>query len=101
MTKNPFLNALAALIYIAAVACVMFYGVEHNTPGNSIIIPIAILSLFTFSAAMMGYIFLFQPIQLYLDGKKKEAVDLFLKTLMTFGGITFVALVLLISGIFR
>lgn len=101
MTKNPFLNAFAALAYITIVASVMFYGMEHSAPDNSIIIPIAMLSLFTFSAAMMGYIFLFQPVQLYLDGKKKDAIDLFSKTLLTFGAITFAALVLLISGVFR
>lgn len=101
MTKNPYLNALAALGYITIVASFMFFGMEHSGPDNSVIIPIAMLSLFTFSAAMMSYIFFYQPVMLYLDGKKKEAVDLFTKTLLTFGCITFAALVLLISGIFR
>ena len=86
MTKNPFLNALLATGYITLVASFMFY-VNHNKIGNghdTIFIPIALISLFTLSAAVMGYIFLSQPLMLYLDGKKKEAVNLFLKTLGTF-----------------
>ncbi len=37
-----------------------------------------------FSAASMGYLFLYQPLQLYLEGEKKKSVDLFLKTLGVF-----------------
>jgi hypothetical protein len=99
MTKNPIYNALSALLYICIVASVMFYGIDHSKPGNSIIIPIAVLSLFTLSAAIMGYVFGFQPLQLYLDGKKKPAVDLFLKTLLSFGIITILAFILLFSGV--
>lgn len=101
MTKNPFLNAIAALIYIIIVALIMFYGTQFAGPDKSVIAPIAVLSLFTFSAAMMGYFFLFQPAQLFLEEKKKQAIDLFLKTLLTFGGVTIIALALLFSGIFR
>ena len=78
MTKNPYLNALLATGYITLVASFMFYGTEHNTSVKSVIVPIAILSLFTLSAAVMAYIFASMPLQLYLDGKKKEAVNLFL-----------------------
>lgn len=100
MTKNPFLNALAALLYIAIVASVMFYGTK-NVPGpdKSILAPIAILSLLTLSAAAMGYIFFYQPVMLYLDGKKKNAVNLFVQTLAIFALITAGALTLLFSGI--
>ena len=101
MTKNPILNALSALLYISGVASVMFYGTRLMGPGpdRSVIVPIAFISLFTLSAAVMGFIFLSQPVQFYLDGKKKEAVSLFLKTLASFGIITFIALSLLFSRI--
>lgn len=99
MTKNPLVNAAAAILYIIIVASVMFYGVEHSAPVNSIIVPIAMLSLFSLSAAVMGYIFLYQPLQLFLDGKKKEAIDIFLKTVAIFGGITALVFLLLFSGI--
>lgn len=101
MTKNPFINALAATLYIAAVASLMFYGTEHSQPGNNVVVPIAILSLFTLSAAVMAYLFLYQPLQLYLDGKKKDAVNLFLQTVAVFAGLTAVAFAVMLSGIFR
>jgi len=100
MTKNPILNALAAVLYITFVACVMFYGVEKKVPNNSILVPIAVLSLFTLSAAVMGYIFLYQPIQLYFDGKKKQAINLVLLTIAAFAVVTAIIFALLISGIF-
>ena len=99
MTKNPFYNALAALIYIIFVASVMFFGIENIGPSKSIIIPVLVLSVFTLSAAVMGYIFLSQPIQLYLDSKKKEALKLFLQTVVAFAAITAVLLVVLLSKI--
>lgn len=98
MTKNPALNALAATIYIVIISCVMFYGTTH-VKGNSVLAPIAVVSLFTLSAAVMGYIFCYQPLQLYLDGKKKDAIDLFLKTVGIFAVVTTAILLLFFSGV--
>ena len=36
----------------------------------------------------MAYIFLYQPVELYLDGEKNRAVQLFLKTSALFAGFT-------------
>ena len=102
MTKNPILNALAALAYITLVATVMFYGIRNTGQGkDTVLIPIAMLSLFSFSAATIGYVFLSQPLQLYLDGKKKESVKLITQTIAIFGAITALALTLLFSGILK
>lgn len=101
MSKNPFLNALAALLYIIIVASVMFYGSSFVKPEDSVMAPIAVLSLFTLSAAVMGYIFVLQPFQLYLDGKKKEAINLFLKTTMLFAVMTLVVFIIFFSGIYK
>jgi hypothetical protein len=95
MTKYSFINAVLAILYIIVVASVMFYGMNHAGPDDSIIAPIAMISLFTLSAAVMGYLFLNQPLQLYLDGKKKEAVALFLQTVAVFAGLT--AVILLVA----
>ena len=100
MTKNPFVNCVSALLYIVIVASVMFFGVNHKESVNSVIVPITMLSVFTLSAAVMGYIFLYHPLMFYLDGKKKEAVNLFLKTLGSFAIITVVTLALLFSRTF-
>jgi len=101
MTKNPFINALTALVYIAIVSCVLYVGTLLKVGTNAIIAPIALVSLFTLSAAVMGYIFLYQPAQLYFDNKKIQGVRLFLGTVMVFGCLTFIMLVLLFSGIFN
>jgi len=98
MTKNPLVNAMAALLYILLIVSVMFFA-PKNDAAMGVLAPVVALSLFTLSAAVMGYLFLYQPIQLYFDGKKKQAVDLFLKTVAVFGAITVAVLLLAFSGI--
>ncbi len=88
MTKNPILNALIATAYIALVASIMFYAPRFADKKDTVFTPIAVLSLFTLSAAVMGYIFLSNPAQLFVTGKKKEAVNLFLRTVGVFAVIT-------------
>lgn len=66
------------------VASIVFYVPNTFDKVHSVVVPVAFLSLFVFSAASMGYIFFYQPFQLFLEGEKKAAVDLFLKTLVTF-----------------
>lgn len=85
MTKDPFINALSGLLYIVLFVSILYYtsGIGGNAP--SIFYPIAALSAFVFSASCMGYFFLYQPLQLFLEGQKKESVDLFLKTTGIFG----------------
>lgn len=100
MSKNPLVNALVAILYIVFIASIMFYGTKNLGPANSIIAPVAVVSLFTLSAAVMGYLFCYQPGMLYFDGKKKEAIKLFLQTVGIFGGITVVILLLLFTGVF-
>ena len=89
MTLNPFYNALLAAGYIVLVVFTITAFEKPNSP-DTILIPIAMLSLFVLSAALMGYIFFYQPATLYLDGNKKEAVDLFLKTVGFFACIVVV-----------
>jgi hypothetical protein len=100
MSKNPIINGLIASAYIVLVASVMNFGTKLIPRPNSFIAPIAVISLFTLSAAVMGYIFCYQPAQLYFDGKKKQAVQLFLQTVITFGCLTALSLMLLFTGIF-
>jgi hypothetical protein len=95
MTKNPILNALTAALYIVFISLVLFYGTIFKVGNNSFLAPIAMISLFTFSAAVMGYLFLYQPFVIYFDGKKKLAIDLFLQTLLVFGIITALIFVVL------
>lgn len=82
--KNPLFNAISALAYISSIVLLINVIGTLQLPSNQIIIPIIMLSLFTLSAAIMGYLFCYQPLILYLDGKKKEAVKLFLQTVGIF-----------------
>lgn len=84
MTKNPFLNALAGLLYIVLVVSGIFSSSSLGIEEPNILIPIAMLSLLVFSAAYMSFVFFYQPLMLFLEGQKKEAVQLFLKTLGAF-----------------
>jgi len=46
------------------------------------------LSLLVLSVTVMGYLFILVPVQLYIDGAKKEAVSFFLRTVGWFAAIT-------------
>ncbi len=100
MTKNPFVNGFSASAYIFLVVTLMNWASKIASGPDTFGAPVAFISLFTFSAAMMGYIFCYQPLQLYFDGKKKRAVNLFLQTLGVFGGITFLILILVFLRVF-
>lgn len=81
--------------YIGLVVLTMSFVMNRTQEGQGdelLLIPIFMLSLLTLSVAVMGYLFLAAPVQLYLDGKKQEAVQYFLKTLGAFAGITVVLL---------
>lgn len=101
MSKNPFLNAGAATLYIIIVATVMNTASRYapkDTP-DTVMAPIAILSLFTLSAAVMGYLFVSEPLQMFLAGEKKKGVTLFLQTVAIFAVITLIVLFLAFSKI--
>lgn len=101
MTRNPFINAVAAFGYIVGIASFMYFGIAQTKPVDSVLAPIAVVSLFTLSAAVMGYIFLYQPAQMYFDNKKKPALDLFLQTVLVFGIITIGIFGFLFSGLLK
>ncbi|RJP43764.1 hypothetical protein C4587_02590, partial [Candidatus Parcubacteria bacterium] len=63
MTKNPFLNAVAAAVYIVIVVSIVSNLPKQDT---EFLTPIAALSLLTLSVAVMGYLFFYGPLQLYL-----------------------------------
>ena len=95
MIKKSFLNALLAEVYIVIIVNVINYGQKLAEHPDTILVPIAMLSLFVLSAAVMGYLFLLTPLQLYFEGKKKEAVNLFLLTVVIFAVITGIVLLVL------
>jgi len=89
MTKNPFINALLASAYIGLVVSIM--GSMDKSGTDTLLIPMAMLSLFVLSTAVMGYLFCYQPILLLSEGKRGEATKLFLQTAGVFALFTALA----------
>jgi hypothetical protein len=76
--KKPFYYALGAASYIVIIVFSINL-MSTLLPEDNIIMPIVGLSLFVLSAAIMGFLFLSEPLRLYLDGNKKEAATFFSK----------------------
>lgn len=100
MSKNPLINALSASAYIFLVVSVMTFVTQplKNKP-DTFFAPITVLFVLTLSVAVMAFLFFYQPLLLFIEGKKKEAVNLFIKTVGIFAIITVVVLMLLFSGL--
>lgn len=98
MTKKPIINAGLALMYIVLVVTIMSVVSEPNTPDLEFVTPIAALSLFTLSAAVMGYLFVAEPLKMYIDGKKNEGMQLFLQTVGVFAVITVLVFLIMLLG---
>jgi hypothetical protein len=47
----------------------------------------------------MAFLFFYQPLQLFIEGKKKKAVNLFVRTVGVFAVFTALILILLFSGV--
>jgi hypothetical protein len=78
--KKPFLHALGAAAYIAIIVCVMqLLSKLLGDYNGTFVVPMAVLSMFVLSAAIMGYFFLSESLMLFMDNKKKEAVEFFAK----------------------
>lgn len=70
----------------------------RNKP-DTFFAPITVLSVLTLSVAVMAFLFFYQPLMLFIEGKKKEAVNLFVKTVGFFAAFTALTLILLFSGL--
>src|SRR3989344_5474702 len=94
MSRNPYANALLAGLYIVLVVLLITYGPAYvRDKPDTILAPMAMLSLLVFSVTLMGYLFFLQPVQMFLEGQKVEAVELFTKTLGAFAVITGIVLI--------
>ncbi len=91
--KKPFLYASGAALYIVLIVFII-NALTSILPGKTILIPMVLLGLFVLSAAIMGFLFLYEPLNLYFENHKKEAVVFFAKIVGFFAG--FVALFLIL-----
>ena len=90
MTTNPFYNALFAITYIILLVTTVFYGSNllEGVLQETIFLPMGFLATFVLSAALMGYLFLYQPLLLLLNGEREKGIKLFLHTVGVFAGAT-------------
>lgn len=93
--KRAALNSLGVLLYVAIVATVMNSGEKWFAKTDTVFTAIAVLMLFTLSAAVVGSLVIGKPIFLYIDGKKKEAISLLTLTVAFLAVITFAVLLYL------
>lgn len=90
--KNPYLRAFAASGYIGLIALFFMFAPHLESIENTVLAPLLMLSLLTFSVAMMGYLFFYEPATLLLDGKRDAAVSSFFRMAVTFAIVTAVLL---------
>lgn len=95
--KSALINSISTTIYVILIASFIYFGGQSFLEGDQfVLIPIAMLMLFVFSVAFTGFLILGKPLTWYLNGKKKEAIKLFLYTLGIFLILTVIIFVLLI-----
>lgn len=87
MTTKPFLNALIAAGYIGIIVTVLSNTEQFNARELGMIAPLTFLSLLVLSAALMGYLFFYQPVRLLIERQPEEAGKFLISTIASFVGI--------------
>ena len=98
MLKNPHFNAFMALGYIATIILVIntTSSIAAHTP-DTLLAPLTMLSLFVLSTAVMGILFVYEPLSLFLEGHKPQAFSFLIKTVATFAGFVAILAALLLA----
>ena len=94
--RYSFVHSAGVLVYVFLVALLMNYGEQIFGSMNNLTGPIAFLLLFVLSALIVGMLVLGKPVILYLDGKKKEAIQLLLYTVFWIFVITLLTFMILL-----
>ena len=95
--RTALLNALFTALYVTVVGSLLFYAAQIRMgQTKTIIVPIAMLMLLVFSAALVGVLIFGRPLLWYLEGRKQDSLFLLSGTLAILFAITVVAFVTLI-----
>lgn len=100
IVKHATINAVLTGLYVVLVASFIFYVPRHfalQDKPDTVFAPIIMLMLFVFSASVTGLLVLGRPIFWYLEGKKSEAITLFLYTLTIFFFLMLIAFFILVK----
>lgn len=87
--KKPFLHAFAAIMYIVVVASII--SATSGTDKKTMLLPVIVLSLLVLSVAVMGFLFFYEPVSLFMENRKKEGTAFFLKTIGFFASFLIIA----------
>jgi len=82
------LHALLAAVYVGLIATLLHMGQVWFGGDNRFLVPMGMLLLLCLSAAIMGVLIFGRPVMLYIDGAKKEAVQMLGYTLASLAIIT-------------
>jgi hypothetical protein len=93
--KYALVNALWTALYIILIGTFLYSAPAVFGHGQNALIPVVMLLLFVFSAALCGALVLGRPILWYWEGNKKEAILLFAYTLAILFVVTIVMLIVL------
>jgi hypothetical protein len=93
-------HSVLVLAYVSLVAAIMNNGSRWFGVKDTFLTPVAVLMLFVLSATVTGTLVLGRPILLYLDGKKKEALQFFGYTVGWLFLITVIAFAFMLSRSF-
>ena len=94
---HPFKNAALAALYIVLIVFAIRAIAPFDGGKESVLIPMIMLSLLVLSVAVMGLLFAYEPLRLYFESQKKEALLFLIKTIgfFTCFVVAFIAVLLL------
>lgn len=85
MIKKSFYSAIIAAGYISfIVSGISWITSLPHSPQDNIFIPMGMLAMLVLSVAIMAFLFFYEPMLLFIDGKRKEAVKQFAGTVIIF-----------------
>lgn len=91
--KRALINALAIAAYVTLVGTFMFYANTIFGKQDKFLTPVVVLLLLVLSAAITASLLFGQPVMWYVDGRKKQGLQLLGATLASLAGLTILAMV--------
>jgi hypothetical protein len=91
--KKPLINATLAAGYIVLVVLVIDRFTNTPIQEPNTLIPMVMLSLFVLSAAIMSYLFVYEPIRLLIESNKSGALKMFFQTISIFAVYAFLPII--------
>jgi hypothetical protein len=80
--RTALVNALSTALYVGAIGSFLFYAAQMRLgQAKTVLVPIAMLMLLVFSAALVGALIFGRPVLWYLDGRKQDSLFLLAGTL--------------------